>query len=277
MEITMSVLDFLHVHAKSSHAMERSMTNQTHPNYGNGVLAIAECERIAKELLERLPSIEAWMAEYAANRRRLWLLSMLEIGTGIVQGYSSHSIWRNLVAPTLSPLSSWSRIEAVYKGPLDVRYSAALENSYAVAKRLREIPERHEGPCTGGFVCFGCEDDEWRWSQTVHREADMPLNIFWRPHLQSQFLGEILGLEWEVPENWSFPSGEPSRQWIWKPTGRTPFQYARELVQNAASRWYIWIKTDEYEIYKGLLKLVPGLREDIPKILSACQEVRAMY
>ncbi len=282
----MSVLDFLHIHAKSSHEMVRSMTHHDHPHYGNGVRAIAECERIANELLAQMPALEAWMAEYAANRKRLWLRSMLEIGTGVVQGYTSHSIWRNLTAPTLGPLSDWSRIVDAYRGPLDVRYSDALENSYAVAKRMREIPERHEGPCTGGLVCFGCEDDEWRWSEIVHREADMPTNIFWRPQLQTDaFMQDILESEgWEVPEGWCFAStglvGSPPRQWVWKPTGRTPFQYARELVDHADSRWYILLRQtqpDEYAVYKALLGIMGGLRDDISAILAACEEVLDMY
>ncbi len=254
------------------------MHRKDNPNYGNGIMVLKEIEETGNLLLGRIPELESWVSEYESDRCHLWIRHLLERGYDDVKKFKEWSGYSTSPSePSLNGMESWNKIEKVYKGPLDIRFSAALQAAYRAACAFHPVGFRHEGKCNEGLLCLGCDDDEWRWKEQCLETFGLPNNIFWNSKLHQQFLEEIRECVVEVPKEWMYKA-ETFEPCLTKIGGSTPFQWTTELIFRV--HYYqlgLFNCSDPHTIHKTLRKYLPGLQERVKEDIRMCQVIREMY
>ena len=187
-----------------------------------------------------LPRIREWAYQYLeAHRGELWLRY------GVFRPYAyhnnpytkeeEHAIWPFLYRPN----------NKEYKGFI-------LDQEEAIRERKRQDDRRYtHNPrtvhtCTGGLICYICDDGNW-WEED-HQEIDASRNIFFNTALRHQFYEAVLPDVEFLKEQWA----------TWQPKKRTTSFTPKTILPPTAGKTrsqvaFWWVKEDLQ--YNGLFNI----------------------
>jgi hypothetical protein len=252
-----------------------TMNYKTSPTYGNVVFAMEQIGLLGHHMLASLADLQTWVSSY--KKDRLWFEYVFKKACSSVEYYKSYGPYDMPPKPDMEFMREWSRVEQLYKGPLDIRFDVAVQAAYNVAAKSRKTPYRHEGEHMGGLFCIYCEDDEWKWQQECLKEADMPNNVFWNKTLQPAFLEEMKD-NVTAPSDWCYPLVEKKDNEMKYEMKSTPFQCAVHLTYHV-SKWLPFYSrhTTDLELYEWLSKHLPTLEAKIQEDMDRAEDILTMF
>jgi hypothetical protein len=295
----MDVLDYLQDARSVAEDLYDMMHSQKHPHYGQTLRAVKGCVTFLGGLKTALPSLEAWVAHYEANRSRLWLISALKRGEVILERYKR--VWgsvESIPAPNTPLIADWAPVETALAdvaeaAQVDIALGVAIQTVYASASKSTVHPiakgkKVHEGPCWGGFICILCDGDERDWEKACFKpvEAALARSVFWNTHLQNVFLAEIETQNaWDrvvVPLDWINPTCPTSSDE--RKTCTTPFQFVKALTARCIHIWSVCSVRDyakkplgHFAIYEKLRRILHEAQLYLVEDIAICESVQDMF